>query len=42
MKVISKLKFRYLLVIYFLSTDFLLLTEDFVSTMEKPPQTAYI
>lgn len=35
MQVISKLKFRYLLVIYFLSTEFLLLTEDFVSTMGK-------
>lgn len=35
MKVISNPKFRYLLVIYFLSTEFLLLTEEFVGAMEK-------
>lgn len=43
MKVISNPKFRYLLVIYFLSTEFLLLTEEFVGAMEKKnPQAAYI
>lgn len=42
MKVIAKLKFRYLLVIYFLSTEFLLLTEEFLGAMEKKPQAAYI
>lgn len=41
MKVISKLKFSYLLVFYVLSTKFLLLTEEFVGAMEKKtPQAA--
>lgn len=42
MEVISKLKFRYLLAIYFLSTVFLLLTEELVGAMENTLQAAYL
>lgn len=41
-KVISNPKFRYFAVIFLLGPEFLLLTEEFVSTMGKNPQATYI